>query len=330
MRLSVCVVILPMIVAGSGVLAACSAGSDGTATGTSKASAAPTTTTISSADRLCRGEPGVPVQVGALEDPALIEVSGIVASRTQPGVLWVHNDSGDSARIFAIDREGRRLGEFTLSGITAEDWEDITIVPGANGARDTIVVADFGDFNRARPTVDLVFVPEPTIPDVPDAPESPVAVDDAWSVAYRYDDGPHEAEALFADPRTGTMYVVTKEFVDAPQVFRVGAAPVAGSTDPGEFERIGELDLGPARLVTGGDVSPDGSAVALRTYTDVFVFRRDDRDGADLGAALAGEPCAVAAPRERQGEAIAFLADGSGYVTIGEDLGAPIWEVAIP
>ena len=324
MRPAVGIVVLPMIIAGSGGLTACSGGSDDTAPRRTDATAEPTTTTISSAQRICSGELDAPVQVGTLEDPALVEVSGVVASRSQPGVLWVHNDSGDSARIFAIDRQGRRLGEFTISGVAAEDWEDIAIVAGNDGARDTIVVADFGDFNGARPTVDLVFVPEPTIPVDPAAP---VAVDDASTVAYRYDDGPHEAETLLADPRSGVMYVVTKEFVDAPQVFRVGAAPAAGSTDPGVFERIGELDLGPARLVTGGDVSPDGSAIALRTYTDVFVF---SRDGDDLGAAFAGEPCAAVAPRERQGEAIAFLANGSGYITIGEDPGAPVWEVAIP
>ena len=38
--------------------------------------------------------------------PPLEEMSGIVPSRRYPGIFWVHNDSGDEARLFAIRADG--------------------------------------------------------------------------------------------------------------------------------------------------------------------------------------------------------------------------------
>ena len=39
----------------------------------------------------------------------LRESSGLAVSRTQPGVLWSHNDSGDGPNLYAIDMSGRLL-----------------------------------------------------------------------------------------------------------------------------------------------------------------------------------------------------------------------------
>jgi len=67
---------------------------------------------------------------GTLQDPALVEVSGIAASTRYPSTLWAHNDSGDTARLFAITDAGADRVTFTLSGATANDWEDIALGPG--------------------------------------------------------------------------------------------------------------------------------------------------------------------------------------------------------
>lgn len=42
------------------------------------------------------------IDCGVVECNDIKEASGIVASRVNPGVLWVHNDSGDKARTFAM------------------------------------------------------------------------------------------------------------------------------------------------------------------------------------------------------------------------------------
>ena len=41
-------------------------------------------------------------EVGTVADPAVVELSGIVASRAHPGVLWVHNDSGGAPAVYAL------------------------------------------------------------------------------------------------------------------------------------------------------------------------------------------------------------------------------------
>ena len=67
---------------------------------------------------------------GKIANDQITELSGIVSSRRTNGVWWVNNDSGDSARLFAVGNNGRSLGEFHLAGATATDWEDIGIGRG--------------------------------------------------------------------------------------------------------------------------------------------------------------------------------------------------------
>src|SRR5262245_55994952 len=64
---------------------------------------------------------------------SLSETSGIVGSPSLPGTLWVHNDSGNSASFFAISSAGSLQGQFSLSGATNTDWEDIAIGPKSGG-----------------------------------------------------------------------------------------------------------------------------------------------------------------------------------------------------
>ncbi len=283
---------------------------------TSVPTIAVTTTTMPAGDRFCAMS-GVPQQTGTLADPALVEVSGVVASRRHPGVFWVHNDSGDRARIFAIDETGARRGEFVIDGVEATDWEDIALVPGSSG--DDIVVADIGDNAAQRSSVRLLHVPEP---DLPADPTSPVTVAGLEPVEYVYDDGPHDAESLFYDVVSDELKIITKAYVGEPHVFTTSGA-VGGP--PLMLTRGGPAALGLGQLATGADATLDGSAILVRTYTSVLVFPRGADESVD--DALGREPCIGPSSPEQQGEAIAMLSDGSGYITISEGAGAPIWKV---
>ena len=42
-----------------------------------------------------------------IEFKAISEMSGLAKSRRYAEVYWMHNDSGDSARLFAVDSEGK-------------------------------------------------------------------------------------------------------------------------------------------------------------------------------------------------------------------------------
>lgn len=262
----------------------------------------------------------MPEQTGTLQDPALVEVSGVVASRRQKDVFWVHNDSGDQARIFAINLAGEHLGEFRLEGVTATDWEDIALVPQADADADAIVIADIGDNAAQRDTVTLIHLDEPALPD---DPAVPVTITDAAQVEHTYLDHSHDAESIFFDLVSNNVAIITKEYTDTARLYRPGAsagnAPItlAGGT---------EVALGPGQLATGADAAADGTAILVRSYSDVLVFAREVGESAE--DALARTPCTAPAATEQQGEAIAVLPDGSGFVTISEGAGAPIWKVS--
>src|ERR1700748_150805 len=56
----------------------------------------------------------VPV-VNALARQDLLEVSGVAASRSNPGILYIHQDSGDPNQIYLTDGNGNNNGTLTLT-----------------------------------------------------------------------------------------------------------------------------------------------------------------------------------------------------------------------
>ncbi len=50
-----------------------------------------------------------------LANKKLIEVSGICRPIQHSGVYWVHNDSGNSAILYATNEKGENIKEFPLN-----------------------------------------------------------------------------------------------------------------------------------------------------------------------------------------------------------------------
>jgi hypothetical protein len=125
--------------------------------------------------------------------------------------------------------------------------------------------------------------------------------------------------------------VVTKEVLGASTVYRPDGPLADGATlamsevlslgftltgtPGGPVGRAGQL------LVTGGAVSADGQLVALRTYTDAYVW---PLTGSDVVGALSGAPVRVPLPDSPQGEAISFAANGRDLLVSGEGLPAAV------
>jgi len=84
-------------------------------------------------------------RVGTVQTELIHEASGIAASRKNPGVLWVHNDSGDSARLYAVNLEGKLVAVCRIKGARARDWEDIAVGPGPGPRQDYLYIGDIGD-----------------------------------------------------------------------------------------------------------------------------------------------------------------------------------------
>jgi hypothetical protein len=237
--------------------------------------------------------------------PAARELSGLVTSRSRPGVLWTQNDSGDEARLLAVTTSGRTVADVSLTGAQNVDWEDIATGPGG-----ALLVGDIGDNDGERPSVVVYRVPEPR---VTGPGRSSVAVTARYEL--RYLGGARDAEALLFDRASGAIVIVTKSFGGTARIY-VARRP--SSQRVTTLRRSGTLALGAGEAVTGGDVSGDGSTIALRTYDRAFVWRR--RTGETVAAALRRPHCSADADllREGQGEALALTGDGRAFFTVPE------------
>ncbi len=267
-----------------------------------------------------------------LQDPRITESSGL-ASASTAGIVYTHNDSGDAARFFAVDTAtGRTRTVYDLPDVQARDWEDMARGPDEDGAS-SIWLGDIGD-NDGRRTLGLlvhrVREPKPTT-------RERVTTEPPTSFRLRYPDGPGDAEALLVHPRTGRVYLVTKPLSGGALVY---AAPDRLDPDgPNALTRVAAVELqttgtpgGPGigglaqLLVTAGAFAPDGSRLALRTYTDLYEW---EVEGDDVAGAFAGEPTVTPLPPTGQGEGLTYTADGRALLVSTEGAGAPVHRIAL-
>lgn len=262
---------------------------------------------------------------GTVESADVVEASGLAWSRNNPGVLWVHNDSGDSARAFALSLEGVHLASYSIAQTWATDWEDMAIGPGPDESLDYLYFGDIGDNAEARDFVTVHRVPEPFV-DVSQAPIS-ATFESAAELRFTYPNGDsHNAETLLIDPRSGDLFVVAKSSSGSSGVFRAGA-PHQPDSDT-ELELVTTLQFGSppldgSKLTTAGDVSRDGTWVAVRTYDRAYGWPLPS--GAPWWAAFDNPPCPLPLRAEPQGETFAWSPDGTAYATLSEGGLQPIY-----
>jgi len=267
-----------------------------------------------SASDLCAITPPATEPV-VVESGLLTEVSGIAFSRQHDNVVWAHNDSGGSARLHALDADtGADLGAWALSGAAAFDWEDMALVEGPFGVQH-LYAADFGDNFRLRSDIRIYRAVEPANLSVSEALPTNEFI-------FTYPGGAADAESFFVDPATGDFIVITKTSDGTPATIYRGPADTQPETST-PMEKVGEVDLdGLSPSATAADITGDGSVIGIRTYAEVLLW--DRAPGQTIGEALAGESCLAPSTAERQGEALTFLPDGSGYVTISEGDNPPV------
>ena len=79
---------------------------------------------------------------------------------------------------------------------------------------------------------------------------------------------------------------------------------------------FGREPLAGSPMPTGASISRDGGAILVRTYSAVFLFRREA--GEPVTQALARAPKILPSPREQQGESISFAQNDTAFLTISE------------
>lgn len=288
------------------------------------------------------------VRTATLDADDIRESSGVAASRVNPGLFWTHNDSGAYAprvwafRLSASDLERTQaypLGYVELTGASLVDWEDISAGPD-----ETLYVLDAGDnppcertdkriYRFREPGVDLNGPAISMSLPVESARFEYPADDDASRPADR-DDQRYDAECLLVHPKTGDVFVVTKRDTRSRGIARLYKLPADAIVWDGETMNVLRLvrDLTAAAgvggvfltQITGGDVSPDGRRVVLRSYLATAREWRVAED-ARLEAVFDATPVRVnlgSVFSERQGEGISYRADGRTLLTTSE--GSPM------
>jgi len=258
---------------------------------------------------------------GNFLDARIDECSGLAASAKNPGVLWVHNDSGDGPRLFAVQEDGSLRGVYELEGAVAVDWEDMAGGPcAAPAASHCLYVGDIGDNAESRTSVQVYRVEEPAVP--PAGSPEETTLHDVERFDCRYPDGAHNAETLLVDPVTGIPYIVTKSPLAETGVYRFPGVPAAGGTVV--LDKVTTLDG--RSFLTGGDQAADGSRVVLRDYVAAYDYPL--AGGLSFEQIFFQTPCLVPLALEPQGEALAVDPSGLKLYTASEGVGGPVNKAA--
>ena len=249
---------------------------------------------------------GQRVSKGKVSDPALDEISGIISSINNPGMFWVHNDSGDDAKVYLIDSAANLICTYQLEGVEAVDIEDIAWVE-LNG-QSFVVLADIGDNLAKRTNLSLYIFPEPVI-------KAGVKADSISrsfiSIKHlNYPGKARDAEAIFIDPLDKQFYLISKRELRSS----LYSAEIFKEDKPNYILKP-RLSF-PFTFITAADISPKRDAVVMKNLTSIFYWPLDSK--ASLVEALKHQPLPIPYEPEPQGEAITFDRKSDGIFTISE------------
>jgi hypothetical protein len=230
------------------------------------------------------------------------ESSGLVKSRTQPNTFWTHNDSGDETRIFALDSLGESIQPANgtnyqgtrISNAINRDWEDIT-----QDDLGQLIIGDCGNNNNDRRDLAFYIFIEPN-------PRATDRVTACQRIPFHYPDQTEfppakknfDAEAIFW--ANGKIYLLTKHRSDTfTKLYRLDSQHASASNALTYLDRI---DVGDQ--VTGADISPDGTELAVLTYSSVWLFEKSATSDDYFRGKISWLPISA-----RQCEAICFSGD---------------------
>jgi hypothetical protein len=261
-----------------------------------------------------------------VQDPLILEASGLATSRTMKHAVWMHNDSGDVARLFLVGLDGITIGIVNVKEVTAFDWEDICSFE-MNG-ESWLLVGDIGDNARKRsvasPTCQLLLLREPTLTANASATKpTEVSIDVFRTIEFQFPDVPHDCESLAVDTAANTILLVTKS---GPTKCAMYSLPLIFSS--GKETSTAEL-VTPisATFATAMDLSSDGRRLAIiNMLGGVLLTRNDPTKDSWADASLSGLTT-LKLPNRKQGESVCFTADGNSLLLNSEGAMQPLWQI---
>lgn len=261
----------------------------------------------------------------ATTSSGLNEASGLAVSTQNPGVIWTHNDDGDDGRIFAYSTNGVYLARF-YHNRTLSDVEDMALGPGPLAGVSYLYLGDIGGGSGVRSSVTVLRIPEPGVSlSWSSSPHNTAIFANVESFTLEYPDGSFDAETLMLDPVSGDLFIGTKQNSGT----RIYRANVNGATNGSTLMMQFVVSV-PFASASGGAISSNGRRIALRRENSAEMWIRCD--GETVGSALTRGGFnipVIGPPTEPNGEGIAFLPDGSGYLTISDRTSGTSYEPPI-
>lgn len=231
--------------------------------------------------------------VFSFQDPAIVESSGLVV---QDGLFLTANDSGDSGRLFAVDRTGATVGVTHWS----EAPTDVEAL--APGGRGHVWVGDIGD--------NLANRSEVTIARIPVGRGDRTVVPTSYRLTYPH--GATDAETLMRNPATGRLYLATKN-VFGGILYAVPRHLTETGTN--RLTRVGRVQP----IATDGAFFPDGRHLVVRDYSSATVY----------GWPSLQRVGSFDLPPQRQGEGIAVGPEAALYLST-EGVHSPVVVTRLP
>ena len=257
--------------------------------------------------------------LGIIELSIIDEASGLAASRKNENVFWTHNDSGGDNEVYALNRSGEHLGIYTLDGVSARDWEDISICFDTTEREYFIYVGDIGDNGGNYNEKYIYRFQEPFVSEN----QTPVneTITQIQTITFEYEGGTnHDAETLMTDPLTNDIYIVSKRHSgDSDYVFRLGYPQSFTETELAQevCEVTFPLDFMSHRGAVGGDISTSGLEILIKSYDHIYYWKKNP--GEEIWQTLQNDFTTVPYSLEIQSEAVCWEPDDSGYYTTSEE-----------
>ena len=264
---------------------------------------------------------------GRLQSKEMDEISGIAASTLNRDVYYVHNDSGDTSRFFAMNGAGKLLTTIYFKGnghrYGVDDCEDIAVGPGPAKGKSYVYLGDIGDNFPNRKVITIYRTQEQASWGL----DSLAHINPA-PLHLVYPDGPRDAEAMMIDPVEKLLYIVTKRG-DTVGVYSTPLAFKANDTARLTFRtKLFFPGIKPFKWITAADISKKGDQILVKSYEKVYYWRRQPNES--VWRALQRPFRELKYKQEKQGEAIGFTPDGKGYYTTSEGVYAPIYYYESP
>ena len=249
------------------------------------------------------------VAAGELADPRILEASGMAPSRLADNLLWIVNDGGSGAMLFAADTSGRAVARFSVRGAKNKDWEDLASF--VKNGRSYLLIADVGDNDARRKYCTLYFVEEPAAENNGDSESNVATV--VWRTDFTYEDGPRDCESVAVDTVNDRVLLLSKRET-VPSLYSL---PLGRPGDDSKYRatRVGKVSQIPpptpkdlldnpifgayVSRTTAMDIASDGGSALVLTYKCAYWYPR--KDGGTWETAFSKKPSRDTVSETRSG-----------------------------